>query len=126
MPTRFPYGIGFIKPGADSGAYTLPSTQTPDVSLGTVFFTAASALTVTNFLGGERGKIIYIISGSNGATTLQNSAGGINVREAIGTNSAGTITTVTTGNYLMQNHDVLNFIHNGTDWDQVGPGIRIP
>lgn len=126
MPTRLPYGLSFIKPGANSGEFTFTSgDQTPDVSLGTVFFTAASAITLTRFDGGERGKIIIIVSASNGVTTIQNSAGGINVREAVGTNSAG-IVTVTTGSYLMQNHDVLQFIHNGTDWDQVGAGIRIP
>ena len=125
-PTRFPYGIGFIKPGANSGEYTLSASATPDVTFGTVWFTAASALTITNFRGGERGKIIILVSGSNGATTVQNSAGGINIRQAIGVNSAGFITTVTTGNYLMQNHDVLQFVHNGTDWDMIGAGIRIP
>ena len=124
-PTRLPYGLSYIKPFTNSGEYTLSASATPDVTLGTAWFTAASALTITNFRGGERGKIIYLISGSNGATTIQNSAGGINIRQAVGVNSAG-IVTVTTGSYLMQNHDVIHFIHNGTDWDMVGAGIRIP
>ena len=127
MPTRLPYGLSYVKPGARSGEYTFTAGDTtPDVSLGTFWATAASALTITNFDGGERGKIIYIYSGSNGATTIQNSAGGINTFASIGANSQGTITTVTTGNYLMQNREVMHFIHNGTDWSQVSPSLRIP
>ena len=127
MPTRLPYGLSYVKPGALSDAYVFTAGDvTPDVSMGTFFQTAASALTITRFDGGERGKIIYIYSNSNGATTIQNSAGGINVFATVGVSSSGTITTVTTGNYVMQNREVLHFIHNGTDWSQVSPSLRIP
>lgn len=123
MPTRFPYGISFVKPGANSGEYTFTAgDQTPDVSMGTYFVTAASALTITRFDGGERGKIIFIRSNSGGATTIQNSAGGINIFNLVLFNSAGNIATLssTGGNAVMLNREVMQFAHNGTDWDYVG------
>lgn len=127
MPTRLPYGLSYVKPGARAGEYTFTAGDTtPDVSLGTFFVTAASALTILNFDGGERGKVIFIYSNSNGATTLQNSAGGINVFSTIATNSAGFLNSATTGNYLMQNREVQQFVHNGNDWSQVTPSLRVP
>lgn len=129
MPTRFNKGISFVRPGASAQDYVFTAGDvTPDVSLGTFFQTAASALTITNFDGGERGKIIFIYSGSNGATTLQNSAGGINMFGTIAT-IQGTSTLLayaSSGNYVMQNRECLQFIHNGTDWSQVTPSVRIP
>jgi hypothetical protein len=129
MPTRLPYGVSFIKPGVPSGIYTFTSGDTtPDVSLGTVFFTATSAVTITNFDGGERGKIIIVTSESNGVTTLQNSAGGINLFATIAAISSGgtrPLTYSSSGNYLMQNKDTLMFIHNGTDWSQISPSVRV-
>lgn len=128
MPTRLPYGLSFVKPGARSTEYVFTAGDTsPDVSLGTFFQTAASALTITNFDGGERGKLIYIYSNSGGATTIQNSAGGINLFATVAT-IQGTSTLLaysTTGNYVMANREVLQFIYNGTDWSQVGPSVRI-
>ncbi len=125
MPSRLPYGISYIKPGAVAGAYTFTAgDQTPSVALGTVFFTAASALTITNFDDGERGKTIYLYSASGGATTLQNSAGGINMFAAAVVAITGSLGTVTTGNYVMNNKEVLQFLHNGTDWSQVSPSFR--
>jgi hypothetical protein len=128
MPTRLPYGLVFIKPGAVAGAYTFTAgDQTPDVSLGTVFFTAASALTITNFDGGERGKIIIVFSNSDGATTIQNSAGGINTFSVIGSNSAGFVKYSSgTSTYLMTNNESLMYLHNGTDWSQISPSLRLP
>ena len=129
MPTRLPYGLSFIKPGAVAGAYTFTAGDTtPDVSLGTVFFTAASALTITRFDGGERGKVIILFSNSGGATTIQNSAGGINVFATIATISNGTIDPFvysSTGDYLMANNEALHFLHNGTDWSQISPSFRV-
>ena len=126
MPTRLPYGISFIKPGAVAGAYTFSNgDQTPSVALGTVFFTATSAITITRFDDGERGKIIFLVSESNGATTIQNSAGGINLFTTTAILGVGSLGTVTTGgNYLMQNREILQFLHNGTDWTQVTPSFR--
>lgn len=127
MPTRLPYGLSYVKPGARSAEYTfIAGDTTPDVSIGTFWVTGASAVTITNFDGGERGKVIYIYSNSNGATTIQNSAGGVNLFATIATNSAGFLNSATTGNYLMQNKEVIHFIHNGTDWSQVSPSLRIP
>ena len=129
MPTRLPYGLSYVKPGARSGEYTFTAgDQTPDVSLGTFFQTAASALTITNFDGGERGKAIFIYSASNGATTIQNSAGGINVFATVATVQGTTSFLVmsTTGSYVMQNREILQFMHNGTDWSQVSPSVRVP
>lgn len=125
-PTRLPYGLSFVKPGVASTEYTfVAGDQTPDVSYGTYFVTAASALTITNFDGGERGKVIFVRSGSAGAITLQNSAGGINMRSMTVSVSAGILKYASTGNYVMGLYDVAQFAHNGTDWDQVGSLVTI-
>ena len=128
MPTRLVHGLSFVRPSANSGGYTFTvGDQTPDVSLGTFFVTAPSSLTILNFDGGERGKVIYLYSNSASSTTLQNSAGGINVFATVAT-IQGTSTLLaysTTGNYVMGNREVLQFVHNGTDWSQVSPSIRI-
>ena len=126
MPTRFPYGLSFVKPGASSDSYTFVAGDvTPDVSLGTVFFTANSAVTITNFDGGERGKIIFVSAGSEGAT-IQNSAGGINLFASIATiqGTSGLFAYSATGNYLMLTKETLQFLHNGTDWTQISPSFR--
>lgn len=126
MPTRLPYGISFIKPGARSGDYQLVAGDTtPDVSLGTVFFTASSGVTITNFDGGERGKVIIIISNSASVTTIQNSAGGINVNALVTTISSGYLTYSSSGNYVMGAKDAIQFVHNGSDWTQVSASIRV-
>ena len=124
MPTRLPYGLSYVKPGANSQEYTLAiGTQTPSVLMGTYFVNAASALTITNFTGGERGKIIFVRSNSGTFTTIQNSAGGINIAaNLVFFNSAGNIATLsaTGGNAIMLNREVMPFAHNGTDWDYIG------
>lgn len=125
MPTRFPHGISFVRPGANSGAYTFEmSDATPDVSMGTYFINADSAITITNFDGGERGKVIVVYCDSASAITLQNSAGGINVNSTVVTLSAGILKYSSTGNYVMALGDCAMFVHNGTDWNQVGSNIR--
>lgn len=127
MPTRLPYGISYVKPGARSGEYVFTAGDTtPDVRLGTFFQIANSGITITNFDGGERGKAIYIYSNSASVATIQNSAGGIRVFGTIATNSAGFLNSATTGNYLMGNNEILHFMHNGTDWSQVSPSLRVP
>ena len=125
MPTRLPFGLSFVKPGlvgANTAAFTVPlGDVTPDVSLGTYFVSAASALTLTNFDGGERGKIIAFRCDTGGAITIQDSAGGINITTTqfnIVANSAATITTA--GNALLLADEVAWFVHNGTDWDYIG------
>jgi len=126
-PTRLPYGLSFVKPGVASDVYTFTrGDQTPDVSYGTFFTVAASAITLTNFDGGERGKIIYIHCNTGGAITLQNSAGGLNVQGIVIADSGAvhTMTLSTTSNYIMKNGEVVEFVHNGTDWSQVGASIR--
>lgn len=123
QPTRLPYGLSYVKPGVASAEYTFTAgDQTPDVSYGTYFITAASSLTITNFDGGERGKVIYLRSNSGGATTIQNSAGGINIRNIVMAVSNGSVFTIsaTGGNALMLNNEVAEFLNNGTDWDYVG------
>ena len=125
-PTRLPYGLSFVKPGVDSGIYTFTAgDQTPDVSYGTFFVTAASALTITNFDGGERGKIIFVYSNSASATTIQNSAGGINLDNLLYNVSSGFVkVTTNTGNAILVNREVVQFVHNGTDWSMVGTRVQ--
>ena len=123
QPTRLPYGLSFVKPGANSVEYTFTAGDvTPDVSMGTFFVTAASSLTITNFDGGERGKVIYLFCNSGGATTIQNSAGGININNIVGATSNNQVITVsaTAGNAVLLNNEVAQFMHNGTDWSLVG------
>lgn len=122
MPTRLPYGLSYVLPGANSGTYTLTlGSQTPSVALGTYFVTAPSALTLINFSGGERGKIIFIRCDSAGAVTVQNSAGGINIGNIVSSVSSGyMLFSASGGNAVMLNREVMEFAHNGTDWDYVG------
>jgi len=126
MPTRLPYGLSFIKPGAKSTAYTFAAGDvTPDVSMGTVFFNSTSSSTITNFDGGERGKIIIVACDSTSIMTLQDSAGGINVTSLVYAGSAaGYLLYSSTGNLAMINGDSVMFVHNGTDWSQVGSLVR--
>lgn len=124
-PTRIPYGLSFVKPwnafGATSGQYILATGATPDVSMGTYFVVNFSSNTITNFLGGERGKIIFVQALTGGVVIIQNSAGGIRFNNIVGTTSAGsTISFTTAGNLTMLNGEIINFMHNGTDWSMVG------
>lgn len=123
QPTRLPYGLSYVKPFTNAVEYTLVAGDvTPDVSMGTFFVTAASSLTITNFDGGERGKVIYIYCNTGGAVTIQNSAGGININNIVGATSNNQVITVsaTAGNAVMLNREVMEFMHNGTDWSAVG------
>lgn len=126
MPTRLPFGLSFVKPGAVSGAYTfVAGDTTPDVSLGTFFVTASSAVTITNFDGGERGKIIIVYSNSAGATTIQNSAGGVNLDNLVYNVSSGFLkVTTNTGNAVLLNGEAVSFVHNGTDWSMLGTRVQ--
>lgn len=126
--TRFPNGISFVKPNvasAFSGAYYFtPGDQTPDVAQGSFFITAASALTITNFDNGELGKVLFVYSPSGGATTIQDSAGGIQLQSLVYNVSANIVkVTTNTGNAVLVAGEILQFIHNGTDWSQVGTRI---
>lgn len=126
-PTRLPYGLGFIKPDAPTSAYTfVAGDQTPNVSMGTVFLTASSAITLLNFDNGELGKIIILMCNSGGAVTLQSSAGGI-LPQGIVIADSGAVHTMTysaTGNYVMKNGEAIQFVNNGTSWLQIGSSIR--
>jgi hypothetical protein len=128
MPTRLPYGLSFVKIGATTAAYTLAKVGTPNVSMGTYWVVPATTLTITNFVGGEIGKIIYVVGKSDATTavTLQNSAGGIKLNSVIATNSAGFLKYSSgTSSYLMGNNDVIQLINVGTGWAQVGAQMRI-
>lgn len=125
QPTRLPYGLSFVKPGVDSTVYTISNADTtPDVSMGTFFVAPSSNLTITNFDGGELGKII-LLRASTSLTTIQNSAGGINVFSSVTTISANQLTYSTTGNYVMAKNEAMIFVHNGTDWSQIGASVRV-
>lgn len=125
MPTRLPYGLSFVKPGANTNEYVFTAGDTtPDVSLGTFFIVGASSLTITRFDGGERGKIIYVHCNTGGAVTLQNSAGGITFNNIVSATSGGAqnifTLSATGGNLVMLNNETLEFVHDGTDWSLVG------
>jgi hypothetical protein len=125
MPTRLIYGLSYLRPFSKTSAYTLTAAGTPNVKMGTYFQTANSALTILNFAGGEMGKVIYLVSKSGGATTIQNSAGGINVFSSVATLSAGILKYSSTSNYLMANNEILAFMNIGSGWSQIGPNLRI-
>lgn len=123
MPTRLPYGLSFVKPGANSGEYTFTAgDQTPDVSLGTFFQVANSGITITRFDGGERGKIIYVYSASGSLATIQNSAGGIRITNIVTSVSGGAyfIISATAGNATILAGETLPFIYDGSDWSYLG------
>lgn len=123
QPTRLPYGLSYVKPGVASGDYTFTAGDTtPSVLMGTFFVTGASSLTITNFDDGERGKVIYLYCNTGGAVTIQNSAGGINLNNIVGATSNNQVILVsaTAGNAVMLNREVMEFMHNGTDWSLVG------
>ena len=128
MPTRLPYGLSFIKPGAKSKAYTFTAGDvTPDVSMGTVFFNSTSNAIITNFDGGEIGKIIIVACNSTSIMTLANSAGGINALSYVAAASAAGVVTVTTGgNYAMVKGEAKAFVYTGTNgWSELGAGLRV-
>jgi hypothetical protein len=128
MPTRLPYGLSFVKPNssANSGAYTFAAGDaTPDVSMGTFFIGSVSAATITNFDGGERGKVICVYCDSATGITIQNSAGGINLPFNVVTTISSSYLkyTATAGNATMADAESMWFIHNGTDWSMLGTRI---
>lgn len=132
QPTRYPYGISYGRPGANTTLttatqYTLQNSSntvfaTPNVDYGTVWLAANSGL-ITNFssvLGDEYGRLIYIKATTNNVI-LQNSVGGITFNNIIGTTSAGsTISFTTAGNLTMLNNEMLEFMNDGTSWCLVG------
>lgn len=120
QPTRLPYGISYVKPGANSNEFVIGTTATPDVSMGTFFVANASNTTITNFTGGERGKVIYIRCETGGVVVIQNSAGGIRGQNLVGLGSGTTVSFTSGGNITMLNGETLHFAHNGTDWSLVG------
>jgi len=72
-PTRLPYGLSLSKPfyGATSGAYVLDTTTaTPDCRLGSYFIANASGPTITNFVGGERGKLLFVECQTGGVVII--------------------------------------------------------
>jgi hypothetical protein len=127
QPTRLPYGLSYVKPGVGSTAYTFTAGDTtPDVSYGTYFIVGASALTITNFDGGELGKVIHVYSNTGGAVVIQNSAGGIRIPSLVLTGSgvSGVLFT-TAGNVTMLNGETLSFLHNGTDWSALANRVSL-
>ena len=126
--SRFPNGISFVKPNVsavNTGAYYFTAgDQTPDVSQGSFFITAASAITITNFDNGQLGQILTVYAPSGGAITIQDSAGGINLTNLVYTISATFLqVSANTGNAVMNANEMIQFFHNGTDWSQVGTRI---
>jgi len=125
-PTRLPYGLGFVKPfnafGATSSQYILPTGATPDVSMGTYFQVNFSSNTITNFSGGERGKIIFINCLTGGVVVIQNSAGGIAFNSIVGALSNGVflVQSTTAGNMTMLNNEIAGFMHDGSEWNMIG------
>lgn len=129
-PTRFPYGVSLVKPGLDprfnNSAQIIISNSsntifgTPDLSLGSYWVAANSGL-ITNFLGGEQGKLLYIKCTTGGCVIIQNSAPVIRLNNIVGTTSAGsTISFTTAGNLTMLNGEILPFVHDGTGWVLLG------
>lgn len=131
MPTRLPYGISFLKPNVSANSANWMFTAgdvTPDVSLGTFFLAnATSAVTITNFDGGENGKIIYVLSTTASITTIQDSAGGIKTsRMVIAPFAGGSGLTVTTaGNLVLQVGELVGFIQHAGTWYQIDKAVQL-
>lgn len=138
MPTRFPFGISFLKPhtasaGSANWTFTAGDT-TPDVSLGTFFIANISGLTITNFDlaseppgAEENGKIIFVLSTTAGATVIQDSAGGIRTsRLVIAPFASGSGVTVTTGGDLtLQENELVSFMKQGNTWYQLNKSVQL-
>ena len=129
-PTRLPYGLGFVKPnnafGATSSQYILSTGATPDVSMGTYFQVNFSSNTITNFVGGERGKLLYINCQTGGVVVIQNSVGGIVFNNIVATVSSGVFAySATAGNLTMLNRETLGFVHDGTSWGMIGNRVAL-
>ena len=106
MPTRIPTGLSYVKPGANSSTYVFTAGDvTPNVSKGTYWVCDNSAVTITNFDGGERGQVI-IVQNNGGSTVLQHSAGGIFF------SSSAT-------NLTMTSNMCLQFVNDGTQWIEI-------
>ena len=131
-PTRLPYGLSLSKPlyGANSNIVILDTaTATPDCRLGSYFLAQASGPTITNFVGGERGKLLFLECQTGGVVILQNSAGGIRMNNIVVLLSGGAqailTLSATAGNATMLNGETLGFVHDGTSWSLIGDRIAI-
>lgn len=126
--TRFPNGLSFVKPNVyalnTGNFYFAPGDTTPDVSQGSFFVCAASALTITNFDSGQQGQLLFVYAPSGGAITIQDSQGGIQLTDLVYSVSAGFVkVSANTGNVLLNQGEIIQFVHNGTDWSQVGTRV---
>jgi hypothetical protein len=97
--------------------------------MGTWFAVNFSSNTITNFLGGERGKLLFIECQTGGVVILQNSAGGIRGNNIVMATSGGSqailTMSATAGNITMLNGETLGFVHDGTSWSLIGDRIAI-
>lgn len=130
QPTRFPYGISLVKPFSNPGFNNAAPTilqnssstifSVPDITNGS-YWLAANSGTITNFAGGEQGRILYIKCFTGGCVIIQNSAPVIRMNNIIGTTSAGSTVAFTTGgNLTMLAGETLHFLHDGSGWVLVG------
>lgn len=134
QPTRLPYGLSFGRPNcnvsqfANGTQYLLQNSSstlyaTPNVDYGTLWI-AANSGTITNFTGygAEFGRILFIKCTTGSCVVIQNSAPVIRLNNIVGTTSAGsTISFTTGGNITMLNGEVIAFIHDGTGWVMESP-----
>ena len=131
-PTRFPYGISLVKPFNNPGfsnaapillqnsASTLYAT--PDITNGS-YWVAANSGTITNFLNGEQGRLLFIKCTTGGCVIIQNSAPVVRLNNiVIGVTGATTLfISATAGNVTMLNGEVIALIHDGTGWVMESP-----
>lgn len=124
-PTRLPYGLSYVKPFTNSIEYTLENSVTPNVSNGTYFLAANSAITITHFLGGERGKVIHVTANSGNATTLLNIHLAANdilwLNNIVYSISSGIMKYSSTGgNITLLDGETITLVHTGLYWSQIG------
>lgn len=114
-PTRFPYGISYVKPGENSANYSLVAGDvTPDVSMGTLFYTANSAVTISRFDGGELGKTIYIYNAQTNSAVTFSTGGGIILSPILSANTAtGATTYGQAGTLAMLSNQLVGFMFIG-------------
>mgnify|MGYP001612042371 CR=1 FL=1 len=129
QPTRLPYGLSFVKPGANTNEYVIGTSATPNVAFGTYFLANASNPTITNFTGGENGKVIFLRCSTGSVVLIGNSAGGIRGNNIVIATSGGAqnifTLSATGGDITMLNGETLGFFHNGTDWSLIGSRVAI-
>lgn len=107
--TKYGFALGPYKNFQATSANCFTSGDaTPDVALGSLFYTVnTSATAITDFDNGEEGQIIHIIM-LDTMTTITNGA-----------------EVILTGNVQAAGNQVVSFINHNTAWYEIGRSVNV-